>query len=86
MQHTTRISATFDSATAATQAKLSLAPEAAELIDDRSQTTVSQAEEILTIRIEAMDLVALRAAINTWCGLLQVVDTVNAITDDGATT
>lgn len=49
----------------------SLAPEAADLGDDRSRTTLERDGTHLAIGIEAADLVALRAAANTWSGLLE---------------
>ena len=52
----------------------SLSPEAADLVDDRSRTTVDRSGGRLRIHIEATDLVALRAAMNTWMGLLSVAE------------
>jgi KEOPS complex subunit Pcc1 len=54
----------------------SIQPEVADLVDERSQTAVSQNERSLTVRIEATDLVALRAAMNTWLTLLDTAETV----------
>ncbi|ADJ15952.1 KEOPS complex subunit Pcc1 [Halalkalicoccus jeotgali] len=52
----------------------SLRPELADLADERSWTDVSRSGATLSIRIEATDLVALRAAANTWLTLLDVAE------------
>lgn len=71
--HVAEIEATFEPSTARAVEE-SLALEAADLVDDRSQSRVSAADGVLSIVIEATDLVALRAACNTWTGLLEVAE------------
>ena len=54
----------------------SLRPEVAPLADDRSRAVLAREGGTVTIRIEAADLVALRAALNTWCSLVDTSETV----------
>ena len=52
----------------------SLLPEAVDLQDERSQTTLERHESELQIVIAARDLIGLRAALNTWMQLLRVAE------------
>lgn len=61
----------------------SLTPEAADLEDDRSTTHVTIEDDRLVIDIEASDLVALRAAANTWMGLLRTAESVRTQAEAG---
>lgn len=54
----------------------SLAQEVGEIDDDRSSTTVARDGSMVSIRVEAADLVALRAAANTWLSLTTVAERV----------
>lgn len=54
----------------------SLRPELDDLADDRSTTRLERAGRDLELAIDAADLVALRAATNTWLGLVQVAERV----------
>lgn len=54
----------------------SIRPEIGEIDDERSQTTLTRDGGTLSVHIEAEDLVALRAAMNTWLTLLDVAETV----------
>lgn len=58
----------------------------ADLADERSWTAVSREGAVLTVRIDATDLVALRAAMNTWLTLLDTAETVAEIADHRDTT
>jgi KEOPS complex subunit Pcc1 len=70
------LTATYDdSATARTVAR-SLRREVGEIDDDRSRTELRREGLTLTITIDAADVVALRAASNTWLSLLSVAETV----------
>ena len=61
----------------------SLAQEVGEIDDDRSVTTIDRSGNELVLSIEAADLTALRAAITTWVGLIEVAESVEAIADAG---
>ena len=54
----------------------SLRPEVEPLADARSRATLGREDTTLTVRIEADDLVALRAALNTWCSLVDTAETI----------
>ncbi|SIQ71153.1 KEOPS complex subunit Pcc1 [Haladaptatus litoreus] len=53
--------------------------EIGEIDDDRSQTTVEREENCVVIRVSADDLVALRAAMNTWQTLVGVAERVSGL-------
>lgn len=59
----------------------SLIPEQEPLADARSTARLVREGDRLIIEIEAADLVALRAATNTWFGLLETAESVH---DDAA--
>ncbi|MFC6904736.1 KEOPS complex subunit Pcc1 [Halalkalicoccus tibetensis] len=64
----------YDRERRARHVERSVRPELAGLADDRSRTSISREEATLSVRIEAEDLVALRAATNTWLTLLEVAE------------
>lgn len=66
----------YDNAVLAGTVERSLAQEVGEIDDDRSSTTVAQDGSTVSIRVEAADLVALRAAANTWLSLTTVAERV----------
>jgi KEOPS complex subunit Pcc1 len=47
-------------------------------VDDRSRTAVERMDETVVVRVEAADLVALRAACATWTRLVGVAERVAA--------
>ena len=53
----------------------SVALEIGEIDDDRSRTTISTDGQTVTVRVNARDLTALRAASNTWSTLVDVAET-----------
>ncbi|WP_122089673.1 KEOPS complex subunit Pcc1 [Halalkalicoccus subterraneus] len=59
----------------------SVRPELEELADERSRASVSRDGATLSVRIEAGDLVALRAAANTWQTLIEVAERSAAAVD-----
>ncbi|GAA0248432.1 KEOPS complex subunit Pcc1 [Haladaptatus pallidirubidus] len=60
----------------------SVEQEIGEINDDRSQTTVERDGNRVIVRVSADDLVALRAAMNTWQTLVGVAERVSKIGDD----
>lgn len=56
----------------------SLEPELGDLQDDRSHVSLDRQGGSLTLVIAANDLVALRAALNTWLDLVKVADELSA--------
>ncbi|WP_049926450.1 KEOPS complex subunit Pcc1 [Halopiger goleimassiliensis] len=52
----------------------SVAREVGEIDDDRSRTTIERDGACVRITIDAADLIALRAALNTWFTLVDVAE------------
>ncbi|SIS05392.1 KEOPS complex subunit Pcc1 [Natronorubrum thiooxidans] len=48
--------------------------EIGEIDDARSQTTIEHQQSVVRIDIEAADVIALRAALNTWFSLVDVAE------------
>ncbi|GAB3672258.1 KEOPS complex subunit Pcc1 [Halopiger thermotolerans] len=59
----------------------SVAREIGEIDDDRSQTTLEREGATVRIAIDAADVVALRAALNTWFSLVDVAERTAAVGD-----
>lgn len=77
-EHEVAIEATSDEPTAAL-IRRSLAPEAIDLGDERAGTRVERDGSTVRVHVRSRDLVALRAGVNTWCGLLRVAEETAAI-------
>lgn len=52
----------------------SVAREIGEIDDERSQTVISRDGSVVRLEITAADVVALRAALNTWFSLIDVAE------------
>ena len=52
----------------------SVAREVGEIDDDRSRTSIDRDGSIVRIDIDAADVIALRAALNTWFTLIDVAE------------
>jgi len=72
VRHETRLVCRYESAAGARRLQRALGPELADLVDDRSRARLSRSGDRLEVSVEATDLVALRAALNTWLSLLAV--------------
>ncbi|GAA0660277.1 KEOPS complex subunit Pcc1 [Natronoarchaeum mannanilyticum] len=68
----------YDSADAASVVERSLRREIGEIDDDRSTAALERDGRTLSIRVEAADLVALRAATNTWLSLVDVAESARS--------
>jgi KEOPS complex subunit Pcc1 len=75
LPHSLTLTAAYDDPDRARTVARSLAEEVGEIDDDRSRTDLDRVGSDLTIAVEATDLVALRAASNTWLSLLSVAET-----------
>lgn len=64
----------YDRERRARHVERSIRPELDGLADERSRASISREGAVLSVRIEAEDLVALRAATNTWLTLLEVAE------------
>jgi len=65
----------------------SVGQEVGEIDDDRSRTTIDRDGRRIHVEIAARDLIALRAALNTWLSLVDVAErTAGARPADGSST
>ncbi|SFS76309.1 KEOPS complex subunit Pcc1 [Halostagnicola kamekurae] len=64
----------YDSDARARLVAESVTREIGEIDDDRSRTTISRSNRTVFIEIEARDVIALRAALNTWFTLVDVAE------------
>ena len=74
MRHETRLSVEYCSPQQARRVERALAPEAGDIDDSRSQVRLRRSNGTVSVVVEAADLVALRAGLNTWCSLLDVAE------------
>jgi|AntDeeMinimDraft_6_1070357.scaffolds.fasta_scaffold15554_2 KEOPS complex subunit Pcc1 len=64
----------YESTATATLVERSVRPEIGDIEDDRSTVALTREEATLEVAVEAADLVALRAASNTWLTLVDVAE------------
>jgi KEOPS complex subunit Pcc1 len=74
VRHETRLSVEYPSPEQARRIERALAPEVGDIGDNRSRTRLRRSGAVVSIVVEAADLVALRAGLNTWCSLLGVAE------------
>ncbi|PSQ43998.1 KEOPS complex Pcc1-like subunit [Halobacteriales archaeon SW_7_68_16] len=79
--HRTTLTFSYDDATTAGVVAAAVDQEVGEIDDDRSRTTIERTDATITVEIEAADVIALRAAVNTWLGLLGVGGATNETAD-----
>ncbi|WP_136687179.1 KEOPS complex subunit Pcc1 [Halorhabdus amylolytica] len=60
----------------------SVAREVGEIGGDRTRTRLDRTDATLTLTVEASDLVALRAGLNTWSGLVAVAEECGGVLSD----
>lgn len=75
-QHSARLTFSYPDERAARIVARSVRQEVAEIQDDRSQTCLTRDESTLELTVQATDLVALRAGVNTWLSLVGVAEAV----------
>ncbi|MDS0220833.1 KEOPS complex Pcc1-like subunit [Haloarcula sp. S1AR25-5A] len=75
--HQTRLAAEYDTADRARAIERSIRPEIDDIEGDRTTARLSRDGQRVEIIVEAADLVALRAGINTWLTLRGVAETVS---------
>lgn len=69
----------YESASRARLIAESVAREIGEIDDERSRTTIERDGSRVVIEIAAADVVALRAALNTWFSLVDVAERTAAV-------
>lgn len=74
--HETVFSLSYADATTASRVAASVRPELDDIEGDRTRASLARDGATLTLRVEATDLVALRAGVNTWLTLVGVADDV----------
>jgi KEOPS complex subunit Pcc1 len=72
--HELHLSVTYRSPAHARRIERAVAPEIGDIDDDRSETRLRRSGAEMTLVVEATDLVALRAALNTWLSLVDVAE------------
>jgi KEOPS complex subunit Pcc1 len=77
--HETVLSVTYATPDHARRVERAIAPEIGDIDDDRSSTRLARDAAELSLTVEAADLVALRAAINTWLSLISVAEDVGEV-------
>ncbi|MFB6172961.1 MAG: KEOPS complex subunit Pcc1 [Haloarculaceae archaeon] len=77
--HGTTLSFAYRTSTVARLVERSVRPEVGEIEGDRTSATVSREGDTVTVEIEAADLVALRAGLNTWLSLVSVAERVGGV-------
>ncbi|KZN24633.1 KEOPS complex Pcc1-like subunit [Haladaptatus sp. R4] len=81
MSHDAFLEFDYDSEERAVTVFRSVEQEIGEIDDERSRTTVERDGKTMLVTVEAADLVALRAALNTWQTLIGVAETVAGTAD-----
>ncbi len=74
--HDAVLSLEYDDAERARRIERALAPELGDIAGDRTQVSVVRNDGQVDVAVEADDLVALRAGLNTWLALLGVAEAV----------
>ncbi|MFB6311140.1 MAG: KEOPS complex subunit Pcc1 [Salinirussus sp.] len=74
MAHVASLEFSYGSVELATRVERSLRPEIGDIEGDRATAALSRTDADLELRIEATDLVALRAGLNTWLSLATVAE------------
>ena len=82
--HETTLALSYSDSDRARIVERSVRQEVGEIQGDRSATTVSRDGETVTVTVEAADLIALRAALNTWLSLVDVAERAMASGDGRA--
>lgn len=76
MTHDATLSFEYPSAERAARIERSVRPEIGDIQGDRTTATLDRDRATVTVTIEADDLVALRAGLNTWSTLVGVAERV----------
>jgi len=77
--HGTLLSLTYDTPERARRVERAISPEIGDIDDERSRTRLDRDRSELRLTVEARDLVALRAAVNTWLSLVTVAEQAGGV-------
>lgn len=73
---------TPDPAERARRVERAVRPEVGEIAGDRTRAALDREDGTVRVRVDAADLVALRAGLNTWSTLVRVAEAVDAAGSD----
>jgi KEOPS complex subunit Pcc1 len=76
--HEAELAVDYSSPQQARRVEQSIRPEVNDIDDDRSQTQLDRDGHTVALTVEASDLVALRASLNTWLSLVSVAERAGA--------
>ena len=76
MTHETRLVFAYDGPEVASTVERAVSREAGDIEGDRTRANVERADDAVAVTVEADDLTALRAGINTWMSLVGVAEDV----------
>ena len=79
MNHAASLSFEYDDERRARVVAESVRVEVDRIDDDRSRASVERDGRVLSVRVDAADLVALRAGLNTWIRLVETAERVAAL-------
>jgi KEOPS complex subunit Pcc1 len=74
VNHEATLTFEYDSPERARRVERAIGPELGDIEDDRSRVAAHRTGDSLELAVEARDLVALRAALNTWLSLVTVAE------------
>lgn len=80
--HETTLTFSYSDSDRAETVERSVRQEVGEIRGDRSATTVSRDGATVIVTVEAADLIALRAGLNTWLSLVDVAERAMASGDE----
>ncbi|MCU4800089.1 KEOPS complex subunit Pcc1 [Halobacteria archaeon HArc-gm2] len=78
MDHEAVLSFEYDDGERARRVERSVRPEVGDIDGDRTTATLDRDGAVVSVRVAAADLVALRAGVNTWSTLVGVAERAGA--------
>jgi len=81
-RHDTVLTLTYADAERAGRVERSLRPELGDIDGDRTQVSLTRDGSTLEFTVEATDLIALRAGVNTWLSLVSVAESAGDVIGD----
>lgn len=79
MDHEAILSFEYDDAERARTVEQSVRPEVGDIEGDRAAAGLERAGAVVTVQVDAADLVALRAGVNTWSTLISVAERAGSV-------
>ncbi len=77
--HDAVFSLEYDDAERARRVERALAPEVGDIAGERTRVSVARDDDQIDVAVEADDLVALRAGLNTWLTLVAVAESAGGV-------